>query len=210
MVHEENTMRRYWSGHQVLDPTELEARFCVEDGLGFLDSTGSGELSEENVLRLDKVRGIMEMLPPREADFVELYYFRHMKQTDIAEIFQVSQPTVCYRLQRATARIQFLLDLPDMGEGELEKALSGFLSDDLDVRIMMHMFETTCQSEAAKRLGVSQGLVRHRFIRSITRMESVESMGKYAKTFRMIHDNLNILREVKRPSRNGKAAFSVD
>ena len=203
-------MRRYWSGHQVIDPTELEARFSVEDGLGFLDSTGSDELTDENVLRLDKVREILDLLPPREADFVELYYFRHMKQTDIAEIFQVSQPTVCYRLQRATSRIQFLLELPDMEEGELETALNGFLSDDLDVRIMMHMYETTCQSEAAKRLGVSQGLVRHRFIRSIERMESMESMAKYAKTFRMISANLNILREVKRPARGSQAVFSVD
>lgn len=210
MPREDDAMRRYWSGHQVIDPTELEARFSVEDGLGFLDSLGSEELTEEAELRLDRVHEILDLLPPREADFVELYYFRHMKQTDIAEIFQVSQPTVCYRLQRAVARIQFLLELPDLEEGELEDALNGFLSDELDVQIMMHMYETTCQSEAAKRLGVSQGLVRHRFVRSIERMEAVEAMAKYAKTFRMIYDNLNILREVNRPARGTKAAFSVD
>ncbi|MBD3261308.1 MAG: hypothetical protein GF334_06420 [Candidatus Altiarchaeales archaeon] len=65
---------------------------------------------------------------------------------------------------------------------------------------MVLMFETTCQSEVAKRMGVSQGLVRHRFIRSIDKMKNVSGMEKYVRLFNFVSQNLNILREVRRSS----------
>jgi len=155
----------------MIDPTEIEARFSVEDGMAYMASIFT-EPTDDDLERIEVIRGIMESLPAREADFVDLYFFRRKKQTEIAFIFDCSQPTVCYRLQRATARIRFLLDLPKVEEKELLRDMRAFLKDDLDVQIMHLMWLTTCQSEAAKRLGVSQGLVRHRFMRSIKRMRS--------------------------------------
>jgi len=203
-------VRGYWSGHKVIDPTELESRFAVEDGLAFLDVTGTEEISDESLEKLEQVKKILDHLPPREADFVELYFFRHLKQTDIASIFRVSQPTVCYRLQRAAARIRFLLDLPEFDDEEMLEALEGFLSDPLDVKIMILMYETTCQSAVAKRLGVSQGLVRHRFIRSIERMADIDGMDKYTTMFKLISENLNILREVQRPSWGQQVTHAIE
>lgn len=168
---EANTVRGWWSGHKVVDPVELERRFSNEDGLSFMDAVFYEDVSEESKELLERVESTLHLLPPTEADFVDLYYFRHLKQTDIAEIFGVSQPTVCYRLQRAARRIQFLLSLPPVEDGEIEAVLTSFLEDPLDTRIMLLMYQTTCQSEVAKQLGVSQGFVRHRFIRSIARME---------------------------------------
>lgn len=191
------TMTR-WSGHNMIDPTELEARFAEEDSIAYLGSILT-EPSEESVAMIEKVRSIMDGLPPREADFVDLYFFKQLKQTDIAHIFGVSQPTVCYRLQRATARIRFLLDLPDVTVDDIRHELGGFLSNSLDVEIMVLMFETTCQSEVASRLGVSQGLVRHRFIRSIKAMKKNSNLQVYADLFDTISKNLNILREIPRP-----------
>ncbi len=206
---EEPNVKGHWSGHKVLDPSELESRFCVEDGLGFLDVTGNENISDESAERLEQVKKILDHLPSCEADFVELYFFRHLKQTDIADIFEVSQPTVCYRLQRAAARIRFLLSLPELKTGELGKALDDFLTDPLDVQIMLLMYETTCQSEVAKQLGVSQGLVRHRFIRSIERMAERPEMVKYQMMFMLISDNLNILREVQRPAQGPRVTHSI-
>jgi len=157
------------------------------------------EPTDEAQEKVKRVRDVLEDLPPREADFVDLYFFRQLKQTDIARIFGVSQPTVCYRLQRATARIQFLLGLPHIEVFQLEQDLVGFLSDPLDVQIMVLMWKTTCQSEVAKRLGVSQGLVRHRFIRSLRRMHDNPKLAQYVALFDRIQENLNILREVQRP-----------
>ena len=34
---EDSMQGGWWSGHKVVDPSELESRFSMEDGLGFLD-----------------------------------------------------------------------------------------------------------------------------------------------------------------------------
>jgi len=205
-------MRTNWADCRTVDPSELESRVSIADNMEFLHQVLTEEPTEESTRNLERVRDIMKELPPREADFVELYFFNHKTQTDIAEIFKVSQPTVCYRLQRATSRIRFVLSLPDVSQRELEKSLVGFLSDPEDVNIMMLMFETTCQSAVAKRLGVTQGKVRHRFMRSTKRMIESESpkMEKIAQIFQAIAKNLNILREVDRPAWDEKVHYVID
>lgn len=193
-------MATKWTDCRSVDPSELEARYSVDDLLEFIESTASDEPSEEALRSLERIREIMEQLPPREADFVDLYFFRHLKQTDIARIFHVSQPTVCYRLQRATMRIQFMLGLPDVTVEDIREAMADFLDDPKDVDIMVLMYQTTCQSEVAKRLNVTQGLVRHRFMRAVQRMSQAEHMYVYWEVFDRISKNLNILREVQRSS----------
>ena len=190
-----------WVG-QMANPSDIETRFSNEDGIGALDSIFT-EPSEESLEKIVRVREMLDLLPPREADFVDLYYFRNVNQTDIATIFGVSQPTVCYRLKRATARIQFLLQLPPITRPELEEAVNSFLPDPLDAQIMILMWETTCQSEVAKRLGVTQGLVRHRFLRGMRLMRENTQLLPLSEMFTAISDNLNILREVKRPAWDG-------
>lgn len=188
-----------WSGQQILDPVEMQTRFCIEDGMAFMDSIFI-EPTAEAKEQIERIRGILDLLPPREADFVDLYYLRQFRQTDIAHIFKVSQPTVCYRLQRATARIQFLLRIPEIDLEEMRGDLEEVLSDPLDVKIVVQMCQTTCQSEVAQSLGVSQGLVRHRFIRSIGKMREHPEMQAYVALFEEVSNNLNILREVRRTS----------
>ena len=103
-------------------------------------------------------------------------------------------------MQRAAARIHFLLALPVLTEDEVEKSVSEVLSDPIDVQIMVLMQRTTCQSEVAKILEVSQGFVRHRFIRSISKLRTVEGKESVVLMFDLIAANLNILREVQRPT----------
>lgn len=190
------------------NPADIETRFSNEDGMSQLASIFT-EPSEESLAKIERIRSMLDLLPPLEADFVDLYYFRQINQTDIATIFGVSQPSVCYRLKRATARIQFLLQLPPVTKTELEEAIHSFLSDPLDAQIMLLMRETTCQSEVAKRLGVTQGLVRHRFIRGVKRMKDNEKYAPLAAMFDAIAENLNILREVKRPAWDGRITHVI-
>ena len=185
------------------DPVELAARFSNEDSMAFLDSIFE-EPSEEHRELIERVQGTIDDLPDREADFVELYYFKGKRQTDIARIFRVSQPTVSYRLGRAAKRILFLLELPDVDQDQLQRDMSTFLDDPLDAEIMILMYRTTCQSEVAKRLGVSQGLVRHRFMRSLKKMALHPRMVLYVELFECISGNLNILREVQRPRQDSQ------
>jgi len=199
-----------WSDIRSIDPSELEARFSTDDSMLFIESILSEEPTEESQAQLDRVHELMEDLPDMEADFFELYFFRHMTQTSIAQIFKVSQPTVHYRLQRATKRIKFNLSLPDVSKEEIEEAMAGFLDDPQDVRIMVLMFETTCQSDVAKQLSMTQGKVRHRFKRSIKRMSENPKMEKYTQIFQAIEGKLNIRREVQRPSWDAKVSFVID
>lgn len=189
-----------WVGQQSMDPNDIAAKYATEDGLAFLGSIFT-DPDEDSLKVIEKIREIMDALPPVEADFIDLYFFRQLKQIDIATIFGVSQPTVCYRLQRAATRIKFLLDMPFVDTSKMRLDISGFLSDPIDVNILMLMFDTTCQSEVAKRLGVTQGFVRHRFVRSINRMMNCETMAAYATLFSLIAENLNVLREVRKPTR---------
>tara|TARA_R110002153_G_scaffold17872_2_gene62480 strand:- start:182 stop:682 length:501 start_codon:yes stop_codon:yes gene_type:complete len=156
-------------------------------------------MSDESKAKIKEIKSFLDRIPRREADFVELYYFNHMKQTDIANLFCVTQPTVCYRLQRASARIKFLIELPNLTIDEIRSDLGDVLVDPLDVKIMVQMYQTTCQSEVAKNLKVSQGLVRHRFIRSIKRLSN-DGYEELVSVYTKISKNLNILREVQRPS----------
>ena len=188
----------YWCGHKILDPQDMERQFSTEDSLAHLDCTGSEYMSESRTSQLAEDRAVLDSIPPREADFVELYFFKRVRQTAIADIFNVSQPTVCYRLQRAAARIKYLLGLPEHDLGEMRVELSKVLGDPVDVDVMIGMVETTCQSEVAKRMGVSQGFVRHRFLRTIAALEQMPGMDGYVAVFKHVSGNLNILREVQR------------
>ena len=165
---------------------------------------------EDDLQIIEKVRKILERLPSIEADFIDLYFFRHIRQTDIAAIFCVSQPTVCYRLQRAIQRIKYLLEVPTLDPEVLRGDLKRFFTDPTDIEILILMYETTCQSETAKRLGVTQGFVRHRFIRSTRRMVVHPPMRFYGEVFTTVADNLNLLREVQRSFLTIRSGFMLD
>lgn len=202
-------MSDLWAGHYVIDPTEMAARFSTEDSMAYMDSIFT-EPSKESQRKIEKIREILDQLPARESDFVRLYYFQHLKQTAIANIFKVSQPTVCYRLQRAASRIQFLLQLPDVDSEDVREAMSSFLDNEDDILIMVLMFETTCQSEVAKRMNVSQGKIRHRYLRTLDAMRDIEGLETYVEVFDAISNNLNILREVSRSSDDDPVTYVVD
>ena len=202
-------------GHGSPQPYRTHATHCQIDNLtadDVITSFGSifTDPDEEDLQVIDRVRKILDRLPVIEADFIDLYFFRHVRQTDIATIFGVSQPTVCYRLQRAIQRIKYLLEVPKLESETLRADLKGFFTDSMDVEILVLMYETTCQSETAKRLGVTQGFVRHRFIRSTRRMSKHATMQFYGEVFSSVAENLNLLREVQRSFPTIRSGFVLD
>lgn len=159
----------------------MARRFSDDQGLASLDSIFD-DVSEESSALLGQVRTYVDRLPPFEADVVDMYFFYRKSQQDIADFFSVSQPTVCYRLKRAISRIQFLLQVPSVRESVLKKDLGKIIEDPMNLNILATLWVTTCQSEAAKRLGVTQGLVRYRFLRSVNRVEHwVDARKRAAK-----------------------------
>lgn len=197
-----------WGGHILLDPSDLERMFSTQDSWAELPSVYE-EPTSEHLGQLEEVRAVLDQIPPREADFIELYFFQKIRQTTIANLYNVSQPTVCYRLARGATRLRYLIDMPPYEEDELEKDLSGVLSDPIDVKIMVGMLKTTCQSDVAKTLGTSQGFVRHRFLRTIAQLEQIPAMENYVKVFRHVFGNINILKSSTRSSWGDDLIFSL-
>lgn len=81
--------------------------------------------------------------------------------------------------------------------------LNGSLIPNIEVTIMLRMFETSCQSVVAREVGLSQCGVRHRFLRNLKKIEGKakadDKFKKYHISLKMISENLNILREVEVP-----------
>ena len=198
-----------WGGHVLLDPSDLERMFSTQDSWDQLPSVFE-DLTPEHLGQLDEIRGVLDKIPPREADFIELYFFQKIRQTTIAELYNVSQPTVCYRLARGATRLRYLIDMPDHNPADIEKDLRGCFSDERDVKVMMGMLRTTCQSDVAKELGTSQGFVRHRFLRSISRLEGMAGMEKTVSIFKHVATNVNILKNTTRSCWSEDLVYSLN
>lgn len=74
----------------------------------------------------------------------------------------------------------------------------------IDVEILIGMWATTCQSEVASKLGLTQGRVRHRFFKAVKTLQDIAQLdvrySPYEKIFSAVASKkFNILREVKLP-----------
>lgn len=195
-----------------IDPSELANRFAGEEN-PFEDfqldelTVDAYEYEEEETLPAGyeaRVESLLDRIPEREADLIYLYYILKKRQADIAAIFEVTQAAISYRLDRGLQRIKFLLSIPEVTEDQLREDLPSVLPQKIDVDILVGMWQTTCQSEVATKLGLTQGRVRHRFFKAVKVIEgAAETDAKY-DPYRQIFSTIagkkfNILREVKLP-----------
>ena len=200
-----------------VDPAELANRFAAEP----FEGEPEEEEDEDDIASIlasgsyeDRIAPLLNRIPQREADLIHLYYIQRKRQADIAEIFDVTQAAISYRLDRGLQRIKFLLSIPSVTEEELRADLPGVFKQ-IDVDILIGMWQTTCQSEVAKQLNLTQGRVRHRFFKAVkTLKDAADRDAKfvpYHKIFNAISSKrFNILREVKLPqwaNRGGDEVF---
>lgn len=189
-----------------VDPAELANRFAAPDVM--LDEEAPEE--SEDMSRLfesgdyeARIEPLLNRIPEREADLIYLYYVCKKRQADIAEIFDVTQAAISYRLDRGIQRIKFLLAIPTVTEDELRDDLDNVF-EPIDVNILVGMWQTTCQSEVANMLKLTQGRVRHRFFKAVERLKTYAEMDEkyrpYEKIFSSISSKkFNILRAVSLP-----------
>lgn len=208
-----------------VDPNQLANRFSSPDSEYEFDSLDGEDI--ENIPDDEgyasyvpeedfesKVAPLLDRIPQREADLIYLYFIQRKKQAEIAQIFEVTQAAISYRLDRGLQRIKFLLSIPQVTEEEIRRDLAPVF-EDIDVNILVGMWETTCQSVVAERLDLTQGRVRHRFFNAVKALEKLaeqdEVFKNYAKIFTSISNKkFNILREVKLPQwadRGGDKCF---
>ena len=204
------------SGYVIpVDPCDLnrfagsDPRFDEEDDNLTPEELEELALTEEEMLQLReinhaRVTAWLNSIPDCEADIIHLYFFLGKRQADIAEIFKMTQAAVSYRLTRGIQRIKFLLAMPDVSEDDMRRDLGEVFSQPIDVDILVGMWSSTCQSEVAIRLGLTQGRVRHRFFKAVERLKTAAGSNPkyspYSEIFTMISSKkFNILREVKLP-----------
>jgi hypothetical protein len=220
-----------------LDPAELASRFSSH-----YDPPEEGETegdlcccyNEEEDISIEdmqnyfadsediesKIEPLLERIPVREADLILMYYVQGKRQADIADIFGVTQAAISYRLDRGLKRIKFLLSIPQVTKEDLQRDLplvfpSQKDGSNIDVGILVGMWETTCQSEVATRMSLTQGRVRHRFFKAVKVLEDAAQKDKKFEKYRLIFSSIsskhfNILREVRLPQwsdRGGDSCF---
>lgn len=194
-----------------IDPAELANRFPARDE-STLDEEEGEDKTPAALTRnhfAEVIQPLLSRIPEREADLIQLYYIQKKRQADIAEIFGVTQAAISYRLDRGLQRIRFLLSIPTLEEDDLRRDLPLVPFKPIDVDILVGMWSTTCQSEVANRLGLTQGRVRHRFFNAVKvlekRSEEDDVFKPYHKVFSSIaNKNFNVLREVKLPQWQGR------
>lgn len=206
------------SGYVIpVDPADLCNRFAVTDTV--LEHACEEPEPETDVLLTDenyeeRIEPLLDRIPQREADLIYLYYIEKKRQADIAEIFGVTQAAISYRLDRGLQRIKFLLSIPQVSEEDMRRDLA-LVFKEIDVNILVGMWATTCQSEVASSLGLTQGRVRHRFFKAVERLGVHAAADKRFEPYFRIFDSIakkkfNILREVKLPQwadRGGDECF---
>jgi len=200
-----------------LDPNELANRFPAYDPRDeeddfegdFFDDVSSEEIAEifaEDDYE-ERVAPILDRLPERESDLLDMYFFKKKRQAEIAGIFGVTQAAISYRLDRGIKRLKFLLSIPQVTEEELREGLPSVFSDPIDVDILVGMWQTTCQSEVANILKLTQGRVRHRFFKAVLVLQEAvqgDDVSDVVRSAEVIFSaisskNFNVLREVKLP-----------
>lgn len=191
-----------------MNSSDFERRFSNENKLLYLDETSPEEIAE----KYSKLQPYLNRLPKREQDLLYMHFVMKKKQTELGIIFNRTQAAVSYRIKKAIIRLQFLMDVPDVTEEEIQRDLSEIFNQS-DIDIMIGMYRHTCQTQVAKDLGSNQCNIRHRFHKNIKILKQqadyVEVYIKYHDLFAKIRDNTNILREVKL-SRWDNGDFIVD
>jgi hypothetical protein len=194
------------SGYVIpVDPAELANRFAAPDEYEEVPEDPDAELAAlfSSGDYESRIMPLLDRIPEREADLIYLYYVRKKRQADIAEIFDVTQAAISYRLDRGIQRIKFLLSIPTVTEEDMRDDLAAIF-DPIDINILVGMWETTCQSEVATKLQLTQGRVRHRFFKAVEVLKGAAGndvkYSPYSKIFSSISSkNFNILRAVSLP-----------
>ena len=209
------------NSHSVLKPMdfmEMDSRFSNESAIRY------GEFLNETV-GFEDIRPLLNRLPAREYDLVELYCVYRKNQKDIAKMFGVTQGAISSRLARAKKRLIFLRNLPKITEEEIDQDLSK-LFEETELEIIKFMMQTTCQSKTAQLLNekfnysdekkkMTQVKVRHRFEKCLNKLDEESKshleFKKYFHLLKYIKKNLYLLHEVLLPhfSRGNAAVFSM-
>jgi len=147
---------------------------------------------------LDRVRQMLDRVPPVERDVVELYYWSNKKQDVIGRLLGLSQQAVSHRLHSAYRRIIFMLQQQDVTQSQMRADLTLLIANPFTVRVLCDFAITSSQTVTAKRLRVPQQRICWHLNAGIKVLRDSAEMDAvfYVTYFEDLRKNRNILREV--------------
>lgn len=150
-----------------------------------------------SVFGAKRVNQTLSKLGPSEALTLR-YTLEGLSQTEIAKTLNMTQPAVNYNLRRGMERITYILNRPGIDLPKLRGDMQILGVDPTDIDLVALYLETTCQSDVAKKLGVTQGFVRYRLLRTKTLLEkgAQENPDVYTTPLGLLNtalENTNIL-----------------
>lgn len=159
---------------------------------------------QDPLLAWEQLEPLLQQLPPKEADFLELTWRHKKKQQEIADMFGCTQAAVSYRITRALERLQFLAQLPKLTEDQIRHLLAqAKFAKPHDQEILLLYCQLSCQAEVGRQLGIAQATVRSRVVactRRLARLAIKEpKYSEIARLFEMLMAAGNIRLELKLP-----------
>jgi hypothetical protein len=122
------------------------------------------------------------------------------RQADLAQVFEVTQAAISYRLKRAIQRLKYLVEIPEGVEDDLEQLLPEVVTDPKTLQVVREMWVMTSQSHVAAKLGITQGQTRFKFMGALKRLEKAAETDprftRLAQAIRKLSENFNILAEI--------------
>jgi hypothetical protein len=147
---------------------------------------------------LDRVRALLDRVPPVERDVVELYYWGNKKQDVIGRMLGLSQQAVSHRLHSAYRRIIFMLQQQEVAPRQMHADLSLLIPNAFTVRVLCDFAVTSSQTVTAQRLGVPQQRICWHLNAGLRVLKEANDLDAvfYVTYFEDLRRNRNILREV--------------
>jgi len=181
-----------------MDQKLMEQIFSDDQGLQTCPS--ANYVSDD---QLDKIYSVLEhmgSISPIEADMVELHLLHGLSQAYLGKIFGYTQPNVHYRVSRGLDRLRIYIQITLYQEEELRSLLSSFFTDKKDIDVLVLLYLYSSQSYVARLVGDTQGKVRYRYLKCLKAMSQSPKLEEVYKTFKIISENITLLRVVPEDS----------
>lgn len=147
---------------------------------------------------LDKIKSLLDRIPPLERDILELYFFAKKREAQIARMLGLSQQAVSHRMYAAFRRIVFMAAHPDVAPEKMRQDLVVIIVNPRTVDVLCDWAVTSSQTATAQRLSLPlQRIGEHvKGGMKILRVQTSESGVFYAEYFGRLLKHRNIYREV--------------
>lgn len=149
---------------------------------------------------LDRLRALLERIPPVERDIIELHFFKGKTQEMIARLLGVTQQAVSHRMYTAFRRITFMLEQPDVSRDQMHADLTVMITNPTTVAVLCDFALTSSQTATARNVGLPQQRVNWHLMAGMKALQQQPTVDGffYSLYFGALMEHKNILRDVAR------------